>query len=187
VIQLYLITPCIAFISIDLQPDELNEWVCFRHMPTMHTLLLQFERDRPNKGIRTSKHYPGLPASLFLVYCGQTTVASPVCCCIWMRSLAVSNLCIRWSRCNLGYKAPAERTSSDSTELVHSTPGLKLSFSANPSHRSLPFLLPDWLHGFPGLFTDTSENIRFYSVVFYFVVFLFSTVVVPRCRLIWLM
>ena len=28
-------------------------------------------------------------------------------------------------------------------------PGLKPSFSANPSHCSLPFLLPDWLHGFP--------------------------------------
>jgi len=43
------------------------------------------------------------------------------------------------------------------------------------------------VHGYPGLFTDTSEHIRFYSVVFYFVVFLFSTVVVPCCRLIWLM
>ena len=43
------------------------------------------------------------------------------------------------------------------------------------------------LHGFPGLFTDTSEHIRFYSIVFYFLVFLFSTVVVPCCRLIWLM
>jgi len=42
------------------------------------------------------------------------------------------------------------------------TPGLKLSFSANPSHHSLPFLLLDWLHGFPGLFTDTSEHIRFF-------------------------
>jgi len=40
-------------------------------------------------------------------------------------------------------------------------PGLKLSFSANPSHRSLPFLLEDWLRGFPGQFTDTSERIRF--------------------------
>ena len=40
----------------------------------------------------------------------------------------------------------------------------------------------DWLHGFPGLFTDTSEHIRFY-----FVVFLFSTIVVLCCRLIWLM
>jgi len=29
------------------------------------------------------------------VYCGKTTVASPVRCCIWMRTLAVSNLCIR--------------------------------------------------------------------------------------------
>ena len=71
--------------------------------------------------------------------------------------------------------------------LHSSTPDLKPSFSANPSHRSPPFLLPDWLHGFPGLFTDTSEHIRFYSIIFYFVVFLFSTVVVPCCRLIWLM
>jgi len=36
--------------------------------------------------------------------------------------------------------------------------GLKPSFSANPFHRSLPFLLQEWLHGFPGLFTDTSEH-----------------------------
>ena len=34
--------------------------------------------------------------------------------------------------------------------------------SSNPSHRSLPFLLQDWLHGFPGLFTDTSQHTRFY-------------------------
>ena len=40
-------------------------------------------------------------------------------------------------------------------------PGLKPSFSANPSHRSLPFHPQDWLHGFPGLFTDTSDHIRF--------------------------
>jgi len=54
---------------------------------------------------------------------------------------------------------------------LHSfTPRLKPSSSANPSHRSLPFLFPDWLHGFPGMFTDTSEHIRFY-----FLVFLFST------------
>jgi len=25
-----------------------------------------------------------------------------------------------------------------------------------------PFLLQDWLHGFPGLFTDTSEHIRLF-------------------------
>jgi len=47
------------------------------------------------------------------------------------------------------------------------TPGLKPSFSANPSHRSLPFLLPDWLHGFPGLSTDTSEHIRFFRFQFF--------------------
>ena len=35
---------------------------------------------------------------------------------------------------------------------------------------------------FPGLFTDTSEHIRFFSLLF-----LFSTVSFPRCRLILLM
>jgi len=48
--------------------------------------------------------------------------------------------------------------------------GLKPSLSANPSHCSLPFLFPDWLHGFPGLFADTSQHI-----LFYFLVFLFTT------------
>ena len=47
-------------------------------------------------------------------------------------------------------------------------PGLKLSFSANSSQRSLPFLLHDWLDGFPRLFTDTSELIRFYFLLFLF-------------------
>ena len=47
-------------------------------------------------------------------------------------------------------------------------PGLKLSYSATPSHRSLPFLLQDWLHGFPRLFSDTSQHIRFYFLVFVF-------------------
>ena len=34
--------------------------------------------------------------------------------------------------------------------------------------------LIDWIHGFPGLFTDTSEHIRFYFLVllfFHFLVF----------------
>jgi len=34
-------------------------------------------------------------------------------------------------------------------------------FSAHPSNGSLPFL-QDWLHGFPTVFTDTSEHIRQY-------------------------
>jgi len=46
---------------------------------------------------------------VFPVYCGQTTAASPVCCCVWLRTLLVSNLCIRWARCKSGYRAP-ERT-----------------------------------------------------------------------------
>ena len=48
-------------------------------------------------------------------------------------------------------------------------PDLKPSFSANPSLSSLPFLLQGCLHGFPGLFTDTSEHIRF--LLFSFSVF----------------
>ena len=43
----------------------------------------------------------------------------------------------------------------------------------------------DWCHGFPGLFNDTYERIRF----FYFLVFLFSTFswLIPCGRLSWLM
>ena len=47
-------------------------------------------------------------------------------------------------------------------------PGLKRFFSANPFHHSLPFLLHDWIHVFPRLFTDTLS-----LSVFYFL-FLFS-------------
>jgi len=39
--------------------------------------------------------------------------------------------------------------------------------------RGLPFLR-DWLHGFPGLFTDTSEHIRF--LLFSFSLFHFLVV-----------
>ena len=52
-------------------------------------------------------------------------------------------------------------------------PGLKPSFSANPSHRSLFLLLQEGLHEFPGPFTDTSEHIRFFTFsfsVFHFLV-----------------
>jgi len=47
-------------------------------------------------------------------------------------------------------------------------------FSADPSHRSLPFLFQNWLSGFPGLFTDTSEHICF--LLFSFSVFHFLVV-----------
>jgi len=63
------------------------------------------------------------------------------------------------------------------------TPCLKPSFSANPSQRSHVFLLQEWLHGFPSLFTDISEHIRFYFLVF---LPLFSCWV-PCSRLSWLM
>ena len=46
--------------------------------------------------------------------------------------------------------------------------GWKPSFPANPSHRSLSFLIQDWLHWFPRLFTVTSEDSRFYLLVFLF-------------------
>jgi len=42
------------------------------------------------------------------------------------------------------------------------------TFSAYPSHHSLPFLLQDWFPGFPGLLTNTTEHTRF-------LFFLFST------------
>jgi len=60
-------------------------------------------------------------------------------------------------------------------------PGLKPSFSANPSHHSLPFL-QDRLHGFPRLLNDTSEYIRI-------LLFSFSTFwsLVPCSRLSWLL
>ena len=48
------------------------------------------------------------------------------------------------------------------------TPGLKPSFSANPSHCSPSFLLLKYLlHGFPGLFTVISEHICFLLLVFF--------------------
>ena len=49
------------------------------------------------------------------------------------------------------------------------------TFSANPSRRSLPFLLRDSLRGFPGLFTDTPEHIRF-------LLFSFSVLTPFSCR-----
>ena len=45
---------------------------------------------------------------------------------------------------------------------------LKPSFSANPSHSNLPFLLQDWLNTFPGLYIDTPEHIRFLLFNFWF-------------------
>ena len=57
-------------------------------------------------------------------------------------------------------------SSSITPSLFHSA--LKTLLCCKYFLRSLPFLLPDWLHGFPGLFTDISV---FYLLVF----FLFST------------
>jgi len=57
------------------------------YMPTRHTLCYSLDAIAPTRGSGPPKHYPKLPALVFLVYCGQTTVASPVCCCVWMRTL----------------------------------------------------------------------------------------------------
>ena len=47
-------------------------------------------------------------------------------------------------------------------------PGLKPSFSANPSHCRPSFLLLEYsLRGFPGLFTVISEHICFLLLVFF--------------------
>ena len=51
-------------------------------------------------------------------------------------------------------------------------PGLKPSFSANPSHCSPSYLLKYSLHGFPGLFTVISEHICFLLLVFLFLHFI---------------
>ena len=48
----------------------------------------------------------------------------------------------------------------------------RLVASSNQNQRSLLFLLPDWLHGFPGLFID---RLLLSISVYYFLVFLFST------------
>ena len=58
--------------------------------------------------------------------------------------------------------APSTHHSYHPSALHSFIPGLKPSFSANPSH-----LLPDWLNGFPGLFTDTSDHIRFLLFSFF--------------------
>jgi len=73
-----------------------------------------------------------------------------------------SKLCCRGPAAT-GYRSIAAR--------LHHSPfhsRLETFFSADPPHRCLPFLLQNWLHGFPGLFTDTSELIRFYFLVFFF-------------------
>jgi len=77
----------------------------------MPTLCYILDTIAPTRGSGSPIYYPKWPTSVFLVYCGQTTVASPICCCLWMRTLllVVSNLCIRWARCKSGYRAP-ERT-----------------------------------------------------------------------------
>jgi len=63
-----------------------------------------------------------------------------------------------------------------STDITHSLfhPGLKRSFSANPSHCSPSFLLLKYsLHGFPRVFTVISEHICF-LLLFFSVFTLFS-------------
>ena len=60
-------------------------------------------------------------------------------------------------------------TQSYEWHFFHRFHRLRPPFSANPSHRNLLFRLHDWLRGFPGLFTDTSEHINpFLLFTFYF-------------------
>ena len=47
-------------------------------------------------------------------------------------------------------------------------PGLKPSFAANPSHRSLSFSSSGLTAWIPQTFTVTSEHIRFYFLKFFF-------------------
>ena len=71
--------------------------------------------------------------------------------------------------------AAANRIASVATSnLIESTPhsfirGLKPSFSANPSHRSLPFLLQDWLHGLRTVYR------YFWAYLFFYLFSCFST------------
>ena len=51
------------------------------------------------------------------------------------------------------------------------SPGLKPSFYANPSHRSLSFSSSGLTTWIPQTFTVTSEHIRFYFLVFLFYTF----------------
>jgi len=82
------------------------------------------------------------------------------------------------------HQQPTSQTSMPDTEIPNTKMMLETRlkiflFSANPSHRSLLFLLPDlfffFFHGFPGLFSDTSEHICFFIFsVFHFLVFFYS-------------
>ena len=65
-------------------------------------------------------------------------------------------------------------------------PDLKPSFSAYPPHHSLPFFFrTDYIHGFPRLFTVTSEHIRF--LLYSFSLFLHFQLSVPCGKLSRLM
>ena len=89
-IQVYLSTPRIAFISIDLQPNDLKRMGYFRqegvYAHHAHTVL-QLGRDRPNKGIRAPKILPKMAnISVSGIFWRRLSAAA------WMRTLAVSNL-----------------------------------------------------------------------------------------------
>jgi len=60
VIKVYLSTPCIAFLSIDLQPnDQQVDFFRYEGVYDHHAQsVLQFGRDRPNKGITAPKILP---------------------------------------------------------------------------------------------------------------------------------
>jgi len=115
---------CASFIIAYLKPA-----ICDTNLleHTVHSLyahhayiVLKFGCDRPNKGIRAPKILPKMAKiRVSGILRPNDSVASPVCCYVWMRTLAmllVVNLCTRWARWKLGYRAP-ERT-YQATELA---------------------------------------------------------------------
>ena len=88
------------------------------------------------------------------------------------------SVCVCLSVTSRSSTKTAERRITQATP--HESPGTVVFWRQRLFRRLVQFWsfrLSDWLHGLPGLSTDTFEHIRFY-----FVVFLFSTVVFPCCR-----
>jgi len=102
----------------------------------------------------------------------------PVCFPSWPRLWNQLQASLHQTRTNLSSSdspGPLSGTSYTSTHHSHhpspphsSIPGLKTFVFCKSSPSSLPFPLQDWLHGFPWLFTDISEFIRFLLFTFSF-------------------
>ena len=98
------------------QFENRKSWVCFRHKNVYdhHAhIVLKFRYDRPNERIRAGdpKHITQNSQNQGFWKFWSIAAERLVCCCVWMRTLAVSfyslvNLCIRSARRNLGYIEP---------------------------------------------------------------------------------